>query len=91
MTIRKTTFHEPPLGGDFTRFGTRWHGGWTWHVTRWSGDELMECFEVHWDEDGQGHVTGRRAPGTRSWCAETQRVADPPQRHEPLDWYEESA
>jgi hypothetical protein len=93
MTIRKTVFREPPVGGDLTWFGTRWHDGWSWHITRpASADEPVDCFEVHWDEDGQGHVTGRRAVGTRAWCAETQRVEDPPRRHEPVDdRYEESA
>lgn len=54
--------------------GRRWCNGTTWHVSVDPGFSTgpVECYEVVWDADGQGHATGNRKMMTRAEAGHTQ-------------------
>ena len=70
-----------PFGKLGVEGGFRWYTGFTWHTTEpyLFGDNAaqgreQECFEVYWDDNGQGKVTGQRKKMTGREAEATQSV-----------------
>lgn len=54
--------------------GYTWRNGRTWHPAFPEGNGPGDCFEIEWDENGNGKPTGQRADKTLNACLDSQRA-----------------